>query len=74
MSAAALDQMPAPALAKLPNVIATAACRRLERRRRSNTNRLKPVRQVAAIIRGEVPAGAVNAISWSRRPLAKETL
>jgi D-3-phosphoglycerate dehydrogenase / 2-oxoglutarate reductase len=29
---------------------------------------LETVRQVAAIIRGEIPIGAVNAECWTRRP------
>ena len=68
----ALDQMPAPELAKLPNVIATPHVGGLTPQAIEHQS-AETVRQVAAIIRGEVPVGAVNAISWSRRPLAKET-
>jgi D-3-phosphoglycerate dehydrogenase / 2-oxoglutarate reductase len=68
----ALDQMPAPELAKLPNVIATPHVGGLTPQAIEHQS-AETVRQVAAIIRGEAPVGAVNAISWSRRPLAKET-
>jgi len=68
----ALDQMPAPELAKLPNVIATPHVGGLTPQAIEHQS-AETVRQVAAIIGGEVPVGAVNAISWTRRPLAKET-
>src|SRR3954469_14473405 len=66
------DQMPTPELAKLPNVIATPHVGGLTPQAIEHQS-AETVRQVAAIIRGEVPVGAVNAVSWSRRPLAKET-
>ncbi len=62
----AADQMPTPALARLANVVATP-----------HTGGLTPpaiehqafdtVRQVAALIRGELPPGAVNSERWTRR-------
>src|SRR5258705_1318706 len=68
----ALDQMPSPELAKLPNVIATPHLGGLTPQAIEHQS-AETVRQVAAIIRGEAPVGAVNANSWTRRPLAKET-
>jgi D-3-phosphoglycerate dehydrogenase len=68
----ALDQMPTPELAKLPNVIATPHVGGLTPQAIEHQSS-ETVRQVAAIIKGESPVGAVNAISWTRRPLAKET-
>ena len=65
------DQMPAPELAKLPNVIATPHVGGLTPQAIEHQS-AETVRQVAAIIQGEAPVGAVNAISWTRRPLAKE--
>jgi D-3-phosphoglycerate dehydrogenase len=66
------DQMPAPELAKLPNVIATPHVGGLTPQAIEHQS-AETVRQVAAIIKGEAPVGAVNAISWTRRPRAKET-
>lgn len=63
----ALDQMPTPELAKLPNVIATPHIGGLTPPAIEYQS-LETVRQVAKIIAGEVPVGAVNAISWTRRP------
>jgi D-3-phosphoglycerate dehydrogenase len=61
------DQMPTPELARLPNVIATPHIGGLTpqaiEHQASDT-----VRQVAAIIKGEAPVGAVNAEHWTRRP------
>src|SRR5450631_4448498 len=61
----ALDQMPSPELAKLPNVIATPHIGGLTPPAIESQS-LETVRQVAAIINGEVPAGAVNAARWKR--------
>jgi D-3-phosphoglycerate dehydrogenase len=62
----ALDQMPSPELAKLPNVIATPHIGGLTPPAIESQS-LETVRQVEAIIAGEVPAGAVNADRWQRR-------
>ena len=62
----ALDQMPSPELAKLPNVIATPHIGGLTPPAIESQS-LETVRQVAAIIAGEAPAGAVNAERWTRR-------
>jgi D-3-phosphoglycerate dehydrogenase / 2-oxoglutarate reductase len=64
----ALDQMPTPELAKLPNVIATPHIGGLTPPAIESQS-LETVRQVKAIIAGNVPAGAVNADHWKRRPL-----
>ena len=61
------DQMPSPELAKLPNVIATPHVGGLTPQAIEHQSS-ETVRQVAAIIRGEAPDGAVNAESWTRRP------
>ncbi|TPQ32131.1 hydroxyacid dehydrogenase [Bradyrhizobium guangdongense] len=63
----ALDQMPSPELAKLPNVIATPHVGGLTPQAIEYQS-LETVRQVEAIIRGEAPVGAVNADRWTRRP------
>jgi D-3-phosphoglycerate dehydrogenase len=63
----ALDQMPSPELTKLPNVIATPHIGGLTPPAIESQS-LETVRQVEAIIAGEVPAGAVNADRWKRRP------
>ena len=60
------DQMPSPELAKLPNVIATPHIGGLTPPAIESQS-LETVRQVEAIIAGEVPAGAVNADRWLRR-------
>ncbi|OCK53694.1 hydroxyacid dehydrogenase [Bradyrhizobium sp. LMTR 3] len=62
----ALDQMPSPELAKLPNVIATPHIGGLTPPAIESQS-LETVRQVEAIVAGEVPAGAVNAERWRRR-------
>jgi len=62
----ALDQMPSPELAKLPNVIATPHIGGLTPPAIESQS-LETVRQVGAILAGEVPAGAVNAEHWKRR-------
>ncbi len=63
----ALDQMPTPELARLPNVIATPHIGGLTPPAIESQS-LETVRQVGAIIKGEVPVGAVNADHWTRRP------
>ena len=62
----ALDQMPTPELAKLPNVIATPHIGGLTPPAIESQS-LETVRQVEAIIAGRGPAGAVNADHWQRR-------
>ena len=62
----ALDQMPTPELAKLPNVIATPHIGGLTPPAIESQS-LETVRQVAAIVKGEAPVGAVNAEHWKRR-------
>jgi D-3-phosphoglycerate dehydrogenase len=61
------DQMPMPELANLPNVIATPHIGGLTPQAIEH-QALETVRQVAAIIKGEAPVGAVNAEHWRRRP------
>jgi D-3-phosphoglycerate dehydrogenase / 2-oxoglutarate reductase len=63
----ARDQMPTPALAKLPNVIATPHIGGLTPQAIESQSS-ETVRQVEAILAGKVPAGAVNAEHWRRRP------
>jgi D-3-phosphoglycerate dehydrogenase len=60
------DQMPTLDLAKLPNVIATPHIGGLTPPAIESQS-LETVRQVEAIIAGEVPEGAVNADHWKRR-------
>jgi D-3-phosphoglycerate dehydrogenase / 2-oxoglutarate reductase len=62
----ARDQMPMPELAKLPNVIATPHIGGLTPQAIEH-QALETVRQVEAIIKGEIPFGAVNAEHWTRR-------
>jgi D-3-phosphoglycerate dehydrogenase / 2-oxoglutarate reductase len=61
------DQMPTPELARLPNVIATPHVGGLTPQAIEYQS-LETVRQVDAIIKGDVPPGAVNAERWTRRP------
>src|SRR5246500_5312914 len=61
------DQMPSPALAQLPNVIATPHIGGLTPQAIEHQS-AETVRQVAEIIRGNAPVGAVNAEHWTRRP------
>lgn len=61
------DQMPTPELARLPNVIATPHVGGLTPQAIEYQS-LETVRQVEAIVKGEVPPGAVNAERWTRRP------
>ena len=60
------DQMPSPELARLPNVIATPHTGGLTPQAIEG-QALHSVDQIAALLRGEIPEGAVNAQSWSRR-------
>jgi len=62
----ALDQMPTPELAKLPNVIATPHIGGLTPPAIESQS-LETVRQVEKIVAGENPVGAVNADRWMRR-------
>jgi D-3-phosphoglycerate dehydrogenase len=62
----AVDQMPTPELARLPNVIATPHIGGLTPPAIESQS-LETVRQVEAIVAGEVPVGAVNADRWKRR-------
>jgi D-3-phosphoglycerate dehydrogenase / 2-oxoglutarate reductase len=61
------DQMPMPELARLPNVIATPHVGGLTPQAIEHQS-AETVRQVAAIIKGEAPIGAVNVDRWTRRP------
>src|ERR1700759_2347951 len=61
------DQMPSPELAQLPNVIATPHVGGLTPQAIEH-QALETVRQVAAVIKGEAPIGAVNTEHWTRRP------
>jgi D-3-phosphoglycerate dehydrogenase len=61
------DQMPSAALATLPNVIATPHIGGLTPQAIEH-QALETVRQVAVIIKGEAPVGAVNAEHWTRQP------
>jgi D-3-phosphoglycerate dehydrogenase / 2-oxoglutarate reductase len=63
----ARDQMPSAELAKLPNVIATPHIGGLTPPA-IEAQALETVRQVAVILKGEAPVGAVNADRWTRRP------
>jgi D-3-phosphoglycerate dehydrogenase len=63
----ARDQMPTAELAKLRNVIATPHIGGLTPPAIESQS-LETVRQVQAIVSGEIPAGAVNAAHWIRRP------
>jgi D-3-phosphoglycerate dehydrogenase len=67
----ALDQMPTLELAKLPNVIATPHIGGLTPQAIEHQSS-ETVRQVAKIITGEIPVGAVNADHWTRHPVSKE--
>jgi len=61
------DQMPSPALARLANVIATPHVGGLTPPAIEH-QALDTVEQVRALVRGEVPPGAVNHDRWTRRP------
>jgi D-3-phosphoglycerate dehydrogenase len=60
------DQMPSPELARLPNVIATPHIGGLTPPA-SESQAFDTVRQVEALVKGEVPPGAANLKSWTRR-------
>ena len=60
------DQMPSLELARLPNVIATPHIGGLTPPA-SESQAMDTVRQVEALVKGEVPPGAVNASGWARR-------
>ena len=60
------DQMPSPDLARLPNVVATPHIGGLTPPA-SESQAMDTVRQVEALVKGEVPPGAVNLANWSRR-------
>ncbi len=59
------DQMPSPELARLPNVIATPHIGGLTPPA-SESQAMDTVRQVEALVKGEVPPGAVNLPGWTR--------
>ncbi|MFZ5784323.1 MAG: NAD(P)-dependent oxidoreductase [Pseudomonadota bacterium] len=60
------DQMPSPELAALPAVVATPHIGGLTPPA-SESQAFDTVRQVEALVKGEVPPGAVNAGRWTRR-------
>jgi D-3-phosphoglycerate dehydrogenase / 2-oxoglutarate reductase len=60
------DQMPTPALAALPNVIATPHIGGLTPPA-IEAQALHTVEQVRALVSGAVPEGAVNTATWTRR-------
>jgi D-3-phosphoglycerate dehydrogenase len=60
------DQMPSPELARLANVIATPHIGGLTPPA-SESQAFDTVRQVEALVRGEMPPGAVNPKAWKRR-------
>ncbi len=62
----AADQMPSPELARLPNVIATPHIGGLTPPA-SESQAFDTVRQVAALMKGEMPPGAANPKEWTRR-------
>ncbi|MEW6640682.1 MAG: NAD(P)-dependent oxidoreductase [Pseudomonadota bacterium] len=64
------DQMPSPALAACPNVIATPHIGGLTPQA-AEAQAFDTVRQVEAILRGEIPQGAVNAAQWTRKPAVR---
>ena len=61
------DQMPSPELARLPNVLATPHIGGLTPPA-SESQAFDTVRQVEALVRGEIPPGAANPKDWTRRP------
>lgn len=61
------DQMPSPEMARLPNVLATPHTGGLTPTATA-AQAMETVAQVAAILRGEIPKGAVNAERATRLP------
>ena len=61
------DQMPTPALAGRPGMLATPHVAGLTRPAIEH-QAMDTVAQAADIVKGRVPKGAVNAPSWTRRP------
>ena len=61
------DQMPTPRLAARPDVLATPHTAGLTQPANEHQS-LETVAQAAAIVRGRVPDGAVNAAHWKRKP------
>ena len=59
------DQMPTPELARLPNVIATPHIGGLTPPA-SESQAFDTVRQVEALVKGDLPPGAVNLKDWKR--------
>jgi D-3-phosphoglycerate dehydrogenase len=62
----AADQMPSPELARLENVVATPHIGGLTPPA-SESQAFDTVRQVEALMKGEVPPGAANLKDWTRR-------
>jgi len=60
------DQMPSLEIARLPNVIATPHIGGLTPSA-SESQAMDTVRQVEALVKGEIPPGAVNFDKWTRR-------
>jgi D-3-phosphoglycerate dehydrogenase len=60
------DQMPSPELARLANVVATPHIGGLTPPA-SESQALDTVRQVEALVKGEVPPGTANPKDWTRR-------
>ena len=60
------DEMPSPALARLPNVIATPHIGGLTPPAALH-QALDTVAQVSALLAGEIPQGAMNPEAWTRR-------
>jgi D-3-phosphoglycerate dehydrogenase / 2-oxoglutarate reductase len=61
------DQMPTPAVAARPGMLATPHVAGLTRPAIEH-QAMDTVAQAADIVKGRVPKGAVNAASWTRRP------
>ena len=65
------DQMPTPALARHPKVIATPHLAGLTPEAIEHQS-LETVAQAAEILQGRAPKGAVNAQHWTRKELLKK--